>query len=209
MHFTKVSVCLSSLIILVLAQEPGDAALRPLSTGRMRTPTSNNKLMPRDLEKRCSGTCAECFGDGYTQCPGSALYCYLPGDSTYGLDSCPGESSGSPTSTADTSIPTSTGVSGIDDICSQKGATCVSCFGPGYLQCPDGYHCYDPSDPNYSTCPDDGTGGSGGGGGGSSSGGSTTASSCADQYGTGSVPCGTDACYNPTEGDICCADGCE
>ncbi|KAI9874277.1 MAG: hypothetical protein M1823_007723, partial [Watsoniomyces obsoletus] len=43
----------------------------------------------------------------------------------------------------------------------------------------------------------------------SSGGGSSgSSSSCAELYGTGSIDCGTDSCYNPTEGDVCCgADG--
>ncbi|OAP63668.1 hypothetical protein AYL99_02895 [Fonsecaea erecta] len=195
----------SSLILLVTAE--GDAVFKGLSgQGRSRTPTSTSKLMSRrDLNKRCIGTCEECFGAGYTLCPGSDIFCYLPGDATYGLDSCSsgsdGSDSGLTTATASASAPTSTSTSGIDDLCYQAGATCVSCFGSGYLGCPDGYHCYNPSDPSYDTCPDDG----------SSYGGSdnstTTTASCSDLYGEGNIPCGTDSCYNPDDGESCCAGG--
>ncbi|KAH6692855.1 hypothetical protein BKA61DRAFT_624708 [Leptodontidium sp. MPI-SDFR-AT-0119] len=83
---------------------------------------------------------------------------------------------------------------GTFDYCYQFGATCVSCFGSGYLSCPgDSKTCYNPNNPQYDTCPD----GSGGG----------STSTCADQYGAGSVECGPDGCYNPAEGDVCCVDG--
>jgi len=82
------------------------------------------------------------------------------------------------------------------EVCSGPDVTCVSCFGAGYTYCPDGITCYDPSDPT-SSC----TAGSGGGSG--------TSDSCAEQYGAGSVSCGTGYCYNPTEGDVCCSDGCK
>ncbi|KIW87672.1 uncharacterized protein Z519_11646 [Cladophialophora bantiana CBS 173.52] len=202
MLFTR-TLLFSSLILLATAQS--DAVFKGLpGSGRTRTPTSTSKLMSRrDLQKRCIGTCEECFGAGYTLCPGSDLYCYLPGDATYGLDSCSADSSdgSDTTATASASEPTSTSTSGIDDICYQAGATCVSCFGAGYLDCPDGYHCYNPNDPLYDTCPDDGSSS------GSSSNGTTTASSCADLYGDGNIPCGTDSCYNPDAGESCCAGG--
>jgi len=82
----------------------------------------------------------------------------------------------------------------------------VSCFGPTYIDCPDGYHCYDPTDPNYDTCPDD-TSSSGGSSSGGSSGGTTTTASCAAQWGEGNIPCGTDGCYDPTIGESCCSGG--
>lgn len=87
----------------------------------------------RSLTKRqsCSGSCASCFGSGYTECPGSSIYCYLPGDSSYGLDSCPGQGSGSGSGSTAAPVPTTTGTAGNSDFCSGKGATCVSCFGPG------------------------------------------------------------------------------
>ncbi|KIX98891.1 uncharacterized protein Z520_05352 [Fonsecaea multimorphosa CBS 102226] len=197
----------SSLILLASAQ--GDAVFKGLpGQGRSRTPTSTSKLMSRrDLEKRCVGTCEECFGAGYTLCPGSDIFCYLPGDATYGLDSCSSDGSdGSDsglvtTSTASASAPTSTSTSGVDDLCYQTGATCVSCFGPGYLECPDGYHCYNPSDPSYDTCPSDGSSSSG------SDNGNSTTPSCSDLYGDGNIPCGTDSCYDPDAGESCCAGG--
>lgn len=162
------------------------------------------------LQKRCQGTCSECFGAGYMSCPGSDYLCYLPGDPNYGIDSCSG--SGSATTAAPS--PTTTGSAGNSDFCSGQDATCTSCFGPGYLPCSDGKSCCksaplqteaiadrsldNPADPDYDTCPD-GSGASGGTGSGSSS--------CASQYGSGSIPCGSDACYNPDEGEVCCSGG--
>ncbi|KAH0832722.1 hypothetical protein AYO21_00372 [Fonsecaea monophora] len=201
MLFTK-TLAFSSLILLAAAQ--GDAVFKGLpDDGRTRTPTSTSKLMSRrDLNKRCTGTCEECFGGGYTLCPGSAIYCYLPGDDTYGLDSCDLDSSDdglSTTNTATAPASTSTSLSGLDDICYQTGATCASCFGSSYLECPDGYHCYDPSDPLYDTCPEESTSSGGGG--------SSSSSTCAEIYGEGNIPCGSDSCYNPDDGESCCAGG--
>lgn len=206
MLFVKAVVGVSSLILLAYAQEPVDAVHKTLTPGLSKVPTMSGKLMSRSLDKRCSGSCEECFGDGYTLCPGSALYCYLPGDSYYGIESCVGYF-GSSSGTASASAPASTSTSstGTDDLCYQTGATCKSCFGSSYLECPDGLHCYDPADPLYDTCPDDDTSSSGAGG----STGSSSPSTCAAQFGSGSVPCGSDACYNPDEGDVCCQDGCK
>ena len=210
MLFTNVALCVSFLILLAAAQD-SEATFKGLSPqgGRGRRPTSTNKLMARrDLEKRCTGTCEVCFGSGYTLCPGSDLYCYLPGDASYGLDSCSSDSSSDDlfTSSATASAPTSTStaINGMDDLCYETGATCTSCFGPTYQQCPDGYHCYDPADPLYDTCPD----ASSTSGGSNGSDRSTTTSSCADLYGDGNIPCGSDACYNPDAGESCCAEGC-
>ena len=213
MLFTKVAFAISSLAVLTAAQD-ADASSKGISPGRGRTPnpTSSKLMFKRDLNKRCTGSCEECFGSGYTLCPGSEIFCYLPGDASYGLDSCTSDGSGSDTTpTASASAPASTSTSsstGIDDLCSQVGATCVSCFGPTYLECSDGYHCYDPNDPNYDTCPDNSTS-SGGSSSGGSSGGATTTSSCAAEWGEGNIPCGTDGCYDPTIGESCCAGGCK
>ena len=190
---------LSTLLLAAFAQE--DALKKPSPAGGLsrtgRPGVSRRDISDNPLSKRCSGSCAECFGSGYTLCPGSTLFCYLPGDSSYGIDSCTGHSgSGSGTTTASAAGSTSTGSAGNSDYCSGAYATCVSCFGAGYLDCGDGINCYNPSDPNYDTCPA-----------GTTSGGSGSSSSCASQYGSGSVPCGSDSCYNPTEGDICCQNG--
>ncbi|EXJ88402.1 hypothetical protein A1O1_05332 [Capronia coronata CBS 617.96] len=210
MLFVKAALGMSSLILLASAQEPVDAVHKTLIPGLSKVSTTTSKLMSRSLDKRCSGSCEECFGTGYTLCPESSLYCYLPGDVSYGLDSCPGFSSGSSgTASASAAAATSTSSStGTDDVCSQTGATCASCFGSSYLECPDGVHCYDPSDPQFDTCPDDDSdSGSSGTGGSTGSGGTSSTSACESQFGAGSIPCGTDACYNPDEGDVCCQDG--
>lgn len=189
----------SSLSLLASASDPESAQYNQL--GLRKTPTLTTPVLPRSLDKRCEGTCEECFGAGYTLCPDSSIYCYKPGDPSYGIDSCPGESSSGSSATTSTDAaanPTST----TTDICTQYGATCASCFGSSYVECPnDSLYCYDPSDPE-STCPSNSSGSGSGSGGGNSN-------SCAEQYGTGSEPCGTDSCYNPSEGDVCCADGCE
>lgn len=206
MLFTKAALCLSSLVLLASAQEFDDASLKGLTPLFSRTPTttSSRLLMSRDLHKRCTGSCEDCFGDGYTLCPDSSIYCYLPGDDYYGIDSCTSSGSGSGTATASSSASTSTSTSGTDDICYETSATCASCFGPTYIDCPDGYHCYDPNDPLYDTCPDDDSSSGSSGSGGSSNSSDTT---CEDVYGSGSVPCGDDSCYNPDDGDVCCTDG--
>ncbi|ETN36854.1 uncharacterized protein HMPREF1541_07841 [Cyphellophora europaea CBS 101466] len=143
------------------------SSLLALSSALSRVPTGNSppQLVARSLEERdtCSGTCAQCFGSGYTLCPSSSIFCYKPGDADYGLDSCPySSSSGSDSASASTdtytsSYPTSTGSAGDSDFCSEKGATCVGCFGAGYLDCGDDVHCYNPNDPQYDTCPDGST----------------------------------------------------
>lgn len=118
--------------------------------GFTKVPANENpQVKPRSLEQRqtCSGTCSECFGSGYTLCPGSSLFCYKPGDPSYGLDSCPGSSTGSDSSDTYSSssyVPTSTGSAGDSDFCSGTAATCVTCFGAGYLDCGDGINCYNP-----------------------------------------------------------------
>jgi hypothetical protein len=217
MLFTKAAVIFSSLVAIAAAQD-ADAGSKGLTPGHGRSPnpSASAKLMTkRDLTKRCTGSCASCFGAGYTECPNSDIFCYLPGDATYGLDSCYSDGSssdGTPTSTASSSSSTDTSGSGVDDICYQTGATCASCFGPTYIECPDGYHCYDPNDPQYDTCPDDGSSSSGGsssGGSSSGGGGSTTTTSCSDLYGDGNIPCGSTGCYNPDDGETCCSDGCK
>ncbi|ETI26252.1 hypothetical protein G647_03029 [Cladophialophora carrionii CBS 160.54] len=217
MFFPKAALVFSSLVLLATAKpSESDASSKGLSPnpghGRTLNPSSAKLMFKRDLTKRCTGTCEECFGDGYTLCPGSAIYCYLPGDSSYGLDSCSSDSSSSSSSDSDTS---SSDTTGIDDLCYEVGATCQSCFGSSYLECPDGYHCYDPTDPQYDTCPEDSTSSSGGsstsggsGGSSTSSGGTTeTTSSCAAKWGAGNIPCGSDGCYNPDIGESCCAGG--
>ncbi|KAL1855582.1 hypothetical protein Plec18170_004303 [Paecilomyces lecythidis] len=142
------------------------------------------KAVQKSLETRqstgsdyCSGpgvTCQSCFGSGYIQCPGDSFTCYKPGDPEYG--SCSeGDSEGSDSSSSgsdgDTTtspeyVPSSTSSSyspasssSGSDYC--YGKSCTGCFGPGYLDCPGGStYCYNPSDPEYSTCPS-GTGSSG------------------------------------------------
>jgi hypothetical protein len=87
---------------------------------------------------------------GYQDCPNSSLYCYLPGDSLVGIESCYASSGSDSTDTSttpsstDSSVPTT-------DTCENGGLSCAYCFGEGNIACPqsDGY-CYDPS-----ICPED------------------------------------------------------
>lgn len=135
----------STVLALSSAQEG-----KKHSVGFTKVPANENlQVKPRSLEERqtCSGTCAECFGSGYTLCPGSSLFCYKPGDPLYGLDSCSGSSTGSDstdTYTSSSYVPTSTGSAGDSNFCSGTTATCVTCFGAGYLDCGDGINCYNP-----------------------------------------------------------------
>ena len=131
--------------LLVFASADRKDKQQPDGLSRIPVPAPP-AIKPRSLAERqtCSGSCSTCFGSGYILCPSSTLYCYLPGDATYGIDSCTGSSSGGSGSTA-AAAPTTTGSAGNADICNGKGATCVSCFGPGYLQCADGINCYNPA----------------------------------------------------------------
>jgi hypothetical protein len=101
------------------------------------------------------------------------------------------------------------------DTCTQRSATCVSCFGPGYVNCPGSIvKCYSLTDPKYplSSCTSGSGGGSGGGTGGGiggGSGGGNSAPTCESQYGPGNIPCGSSNCYNPAVGESCCSNGCE
>jgi hypothetical protein len=87
------------------------------------------------LQKRCTGSCSECFGDGYQECASSSSICFKPGDAQHGEDTC--SSSGTVDSTTPTT-PTS-------DFCTSGG--CAACFGDGYQDCPDSsLYCYKPGD---------------------------------------------------------------
>lgn len=133
--FTMVALTAVMAFSAILALTSADGGAGRKDKGHLKV-TPNSTLRSRDLFRRqCEGTCEECFGSGYTLCPGSSYYCYLPGDSLYGLDSCSTDTSSAPE-------PTSTGSAGDSDFCSGASATCVSCFGEGYLDCPDNYHWY-------------------------------------------------------------------
>ncbi|KIW13399.1 hypothetical protein PV08_08587 [Exophiala spinifera] len=193
--FIRVALCIASIAALARSQESNEAAVRQFQPGtRLRLIQGPAQLAARSTDETCSGTCVQCFGTGYINCPNSDIQCYLPGDQTYGIDTCP--SSASATSGA---APTSSpGSAGGSETCSTPGASCVQCFGAGYEDCPDGVYCYDPNDPDHNTCPDSSNGNGGD---------PTTDSQCASQFGSGFIICGTDACYNPGNGESCCQDG--
>jgi hypothetical protein len=116
-----------------------------------------------------SGGCETCFGGGYQDCPNSLLYCYKPGDSLHGLDSCTSDT-GSPTSsTTPDSSPSSTDFNITStDFCDNGDFDCKRCFGQTYVPCPDSSqststnYCYDPNN-STSICPDGTTSGEGSG----------------------------------------------
>jgi hypothetical protein len=140
----SLSILLTLLLPLAFAQDKKHSA--PANSLR-KTPTATLRaralpgLSPRQIDS-CTGSCVSCFGSGYLECPDSDYWCYLPGDSLYGLDTCP-SSSGSTTDT-EPAYPTTTGSAGDSDTCYGTFATCVSCFGPGYLDCGNGEDCYNP-----------------------------------------------------------------
>lgn len=51
--------------------------------------------VPTEPDVCTDGGCAVCFGSGYQDCPNSSLYCYKPGDSLYGIESCSADASSS------------------------------------------------------------------------------------------------------------------
>ena len=87
-----INTLLTFAALLALTVADGEAGRKDKGLLRV-TPTTT--LRTRDLSKRCQGTCEECFGAGYTQCPSSDYYCYKPGDEYYGIDSCTSDGSSS------------------------------------------------------------------------------------------------------------------
>lgn len=84
------------------------------------------------LHKRCSGSCEECFGQGYQECASSSSICFKPGDSLHGEETCSESSTTTPT------VP-------ITDYCSD--GSCEQCFGTGSTECPGSTsQCYTPGD---------------------------------------------------------------
>lgn len=89
------------------------------------------QLAAPTLHKRCSGSCEECFGQGYQECASSSSICFKPGDSLHGEETC--SDSGT--------IPTVP----ITDYCSD--GSCEQCFGTGSTECPGSTsQCYTPGD---------------------------------------------------------------
>jgi hypothetical protein len=119
------------------------ASLRKTPTASVRARSLLSGLSPRQIDS-CTGSCVTCFGSGYLECPNSDYWCYLPGDSLYGLDTCPSESDTGSSTDSSPSSPTTTGSAGDSDTCYGTYATCVSCFGAGYLDCGNGVDCYNP-----------------------------------------------------------------
>lgn len=203
MTFHSVSLGIFLLFSSTALAAYKDAAIKPLqlrSLNSIKHPsTTANQLRSLGsiaLEKRqecpyayqtCNTVCS-CFGTGFIDCPGDTINCYRPGDTCYGIDSCGAPSETpvpAPTSYTPGFTPT--------DFC--YDGTCLTCFGPSYIDCPaDDHWCYDPNN-STSVCPD-GTGGTF----------SSIDAACEAQYGPGEVAC-YDACYNPSQGDVCCSDG--
>lgn len=161
------------------------------AAGPDQSPSNILRRSTIELQKRCVGDCVSCFGDGYTECPGSSYYCYKPGDTYYGLESCSSTGSGSsdsgssasaaPTSDSSSSSSSSGGFDySIPEFCSSGGGDCKTCFGSTYVKCPnDDFWCYDPNN-STTTCPSDDNGG-----GGSSAGSGSSASGSSGGFSSG------------------------
>ena len=204
---------------LLVGAETVDTSIRPISL-EIAPQDSESSHKERDLQLQtratCRGSCEYCFGSGYTLCPSSTITCYKPGDSNYGLESCPygsgGGSSGSATTTRasviSSAVSSATGADyTIPSLCSNGGSNCASCFGSGYIPCDgDPKNCHKPSDPD-SVCPGQGSGSSSGSGSVSGSGSGSNGDGCSRTYGSSYVPCGNSDCYAPSLGETCCQDG--
>jgi hypothetical protein len=146
--------------------KPGDAQHGEDTCSSSGTVDSTTPTTPTS-DFCTSGGCAACFGDGYQDCPDSSLYCYKPGDSLHGLDSCTSDT-GSPTSsTTPDSSPSSADFNTTStDFCDSGDFDCKRCFGQTYTPCPDSSqsastnYCYDPNN-STSICPDGTTSGEG------------------------------------------------
>ncbi|KAK2759134.1 hypothetical protein FQN54_003233 [Arachnomyces sp. PD_36] len=134
------------------------------SSGSSPAPTPSSFPGVPDI---CSsgGSCSDCFGDGYIECPNDDFYCYDP--ATQDLDvACDTGSSGSsgsgsspsstasPTSSSDSPFP-SISVPSIPEYCSD-GGSCEDCFGEGSTLCPGSESdCYKPDEGSVSQlCPE-------------------------------------------------------
>lgn len=170
----------------------------------------------------CPGAAITCYKPGD---PNYGIDSCSPGSSS---PSSSARSTYTPTATASVAGSSYT----IPSFCSNGGRNCAQCFGAGYIQCSaDSTHCYNPNDPD-SVCPGGSSGGSAPSSGSSrpassapsspsspsaagapsgtsslpSATGSTGGGSCAAEYGSSYVNCGTDSCYNPST-EVCCSDG--
>lgn len=194
----SLSLALASGVLADLDTESSPLGLRtkPVKTSKRAVSSV------LDRRQTCQGTCQVCFGASYRECPGNDSLCYNPNKGS-GSQECSGGGATSATPTASASP----GSTGIPETCYQKGASCVSCFGPGSTSCPAGsyYDCYQPdSFSEAEGCSEGGSTASAPAASPSASGGSN---SCAATYGAGNIPCGQSGCYDPTAGESCCGDG--
>lgn len=209
MHFSTTVLVSFSLAFATSVIADSDTQSSPL--GLTTKPVKLSKrAVPSILDTRqsCSGTCKTCFGSTYIDCPDSDYFCYDPAQGPASSQCSGGTSPPSQTSAA---RPGATGTG--TETCSQKGASCQTCFGAGSVNCPAGsyYDCYEPAERSEADgCNKAGSGPPAPGSTGSvppspsPTGGS---SQCAAQYGAGNILCGQDSCYNPTVGESCCGDG--
>ncbi len=202
MHFSSAVLLSLSLVLASCVLADLDTESSPLGL-RTKPVKASKQAVSSLLDRRqtCQGTCQVCFGASSRECPGSDYWCY---DSSKGpaSEQCSGGAS-YPSTPTTSARPISTG---IPETCYRKGASCVSCFGPGSTNCPVGsyYDCYDPDEVSEA----EGCGGDGSAS--SAAAPSPTASGISDceaTYGGGNIPCGQDGCYDPTAGESCCGDG--
>lgn len=164
-----------------------------------------SSLLDLDRRETCRGTCQVCFGASYRECPDDDSLCYDPSN---GAPSEACSNGGSTPSTPTTSSSASS--TEIANICYQRGASCVACFGAGSRSCPAGsyYDCYDPDEHSEAEgCSTGGSSGSSASASAPSPSASGRTESCKAKYGVGNIPCGADGCYDPTAGETCCPDG--
>lgn len=99
------------------------------------------------------------------------------------------------------------GSAGGSNFCSGVGATCATCFGPGYVQCPDGIYCYNPSVPGSDCTTSSGSGSGLGYDLGSGFDICYDHPTCASCFGSGYIKCPgvSDTCYNPNDPTSVCS----
>ena len=146
----------------------------------------------RRQDEGCYGTCQECFGDDYRECPDNESLCYSPNDPTTGCETGPPDFD-------IPDFPDMDDLPGDTEYCT-SGDSCEDCFGEGYELCPGTTDvCWNPDVPSTGcdgSSPDDSV---------PDDSGSPddidycTGDSCADCFGSGYELCpgSTMMCHNP------------
>lgn len=86
-------------------------------------------------------SCAQCFGAGFINCPGSTILCYEPGSTVEGIDSCPG----TPAFASSPSTSTIVNITPPSPTITRFGENCAAAFGSGSITCATDPWCYNPS----------------------------------------------------------------